>query len=269
MRIALVILALFATMLFGILALGNLSCQREPATSSKANIAEKSYTDHCDTQYAIFKSGFNEIWTFTKDSEHQLTTIATVIIALFTIILGVATILLANATKALVVDAKNTAEWQLRAYVNVRFKHLHSFDETIRASVKYKIRNIGKTPARAVVNRADIFVVPRPLPEGYVMPAIGTPPPTEIVVFPGQKFDCEAVASTTFTIEELNRVRDGSAQIYAAAEIFYDDVFGNPHRTFSPVLIQADTETLTRITTNYGRSDLKISFSTAPGTAET
>jgi hypothetical protein len=149
----------------------------------------------------------------------------------------------------------------LRAYLSGTVFHVSSFDKDELLIFKFRIENVGLTPARKVVHHAEVVVAPEPLPDNYIFPAIATPFSNPANIFPKQSFEGATTAISLITAEEKLQIIDGSARIYCCGEIFYEDVFGkNDCKTAFCASAVADSETMKKLASGYRKPDLKVNF---------
>jgi hypothetical protein len=126
------------------------------------------------------------------------------------------------------------------------------------------MRNVGQTPAYSVTQRSEIALFPHPLPPKHRFPAVtgeGSPPS---VLFPNVPFNGAKTASQPFSVDEIANIRNRTARIYIFGNIQYRDAFRKRRWTTFAVGVAADDATLAKLTSNYGPSDLKITFQHAP-----
>lgn len=159
--------------------------------------------------------------------------------------------------------SRETASKQLRAYVFGRCRFIHSFDATKFAEVMFEIENVGLTPANALRHNSDVVVGPHPLPFGFKFPQFCTPLSNPITVFPRFSFEARRMASSIFNAQDIANLISGTHRIYIYGRIVYDDIFGRTRETNFAVSVAADVGTLTKLTSNYLPSDLKVTFETA------
>jgi Ca2+/Na+ antiporter len=106
-------------------------------------------------------------------------------IAIFTVILAFATFYLWLATRALVRDAKETSQRQLRAYISANPSEISSAEKEERfVQITFILKNLGQTPARELHYIFDFSVFPNPLPIGFNYPAPTTPIHAGSTLFP-------------------------------------------------------------------------------------
>ncbi len=150
------------------------------------------------------------------------------IIAIFTVILGFATLFLWWATRNLVVDAKKTAERQLRAYIWARphTKRISNLSELSKDGVTFIVINNGQTPAYNVSHVIGIGVFDRPLKHGFPSePGFGKRG-SRFVLNPGMTSELGAALPIEISEEEKTSIIvDKSSAIYIWGEIRYDDAF--------------------------------------------
>lgn len=155
---------------------------------------------------------------------------------------------------------RRSARQQLRAYVSGRPKFIYSFDANFLASALIEIKNVGQTPAYHLTQRSEISVYPHPLPLDHRFPDLTSEPSPPVALFPGVDFDGTKTASRLFSTEEIERIRTQSAKIYIYGKIMYRDAFRKRRWTTFASSVGADDDTLTKLTSNYGPTDLKITW---------
>jgi len=115
--------------------------------------------------------------------------------------------------------AKQTAERQLRAYINLESAHLMLGEDTMsgqRVVLDIVFRNFGETPARTVRLQALEYFVSQSLPSPLIQHH-GTVGPTGKVMI-RETFD--------FTEEMIDRMRLEAPQVTIEGEIRYRTAFG-------------------------------------------
>lgn len=222
---------------------------------------EKQHKEQCEYEGPTWLAGF---YCFFALHDQFWVAFGTLILAVATGALGFATIFLWRSTKSLVSGAEENTQRQLRAYVSGTVFHVSSFDADELAIFRFKIENVGLTPARMVVHHSEVFVAPEPLPDDFVFPAIAAPLSNPANIFPKQSFEGSTTAVSFFTLEERRKIIDGSARIYCYGEIFYEDVFGKKDcRTNFCTAIVADVETMKKLSSGYRKPDLNVKFQIA------
>jgi hypothetical protein len=168
----------------------------------------------------------------------------------------------ADAAHATIEQAERHARQELRAYVSAEPNFLVAFDEEHFASARAEIKNLGQTPAHGVSTITAIDVLPYPLPEAFAFPAIQGNRSAPATLFPGKDLVSSGTSGRFFTSEEIKSIRDGSARVYVFGSTAYRDIFGQPHETQFSRSVKADPDTLTKLTSNYKPSDLRLQFQT-------
>jgi hypothetical protein len=158
---------------------------------------------------------------------------------------------------------QKSAQRQLRAYVSGDPEFVVAFDESTPTSIRYAIRNVGQTPALAMRQSAEIVLCPFPLPTGYQFSPILSEPSPPIVLFPNVPV-IGVKESRLFSTAEIADIRNRIVKIYIIGRIEYQDVFRKRHSTTFCAGIDADNDTLIKLTSYYRPPDLKISFFRAP-----
>ena len=144
--------------------------QRPDSQQSERNPNEAREPKNGERQnWSYYKKRIKEYWDrfidFADRRHDASIAIGTGFIALFTIVLAFATGFLWLSTRNLVIDAKQTAERQLRAYVFVQPTQTNITDDTI--SIRYVFQNTGQTPAYDVRHASKLEILPEPLPPGF------------------------------------------------------------------------------------------------------
>jgi hypothetical protein len=182
-------------------------------------------------------------------------------------ITGIATALLAVVTIGLVLlagEQSKTARAELRAYVSARPEHISSFDGTHRPKIIIKLFNHGQTPARKLRHRIEVGLLPNPLRPGLSLPEPLSAFSNPTTLFPGVEVNGSKSRENAFTAGELADIRNESVRIYVYGEVEYFDVFGDCWITTFCSGMQADAPTLKKLTSNYLKPDLSVTFEIAP-----
>jgi len=166
------------------------------------------------------------------DRRHDLVTAAaTIVIALFTFTLWRATDRLWDAGERQLAHLNETAERQLRAYVNIIKIIGRNLDD--RHAFTIEIRNYGQTPAYDVrTEGAIVLTTQTPLEHELALPA---DPPFiggAGTLAPGAENHIRIEIKPPLSNEELDQVRLGTKAIYIFGRIRYIDAF-NHHRQTS------------------------------------
>jgi hypothetical protein len=148
------------------------------------------------------------------------------LIALFTIILGIATWLLWRATRALVKGAEQTAELQLRAYIHTIGKDflIQDFDNE-RFVHRFRIVNVGQTPAYKLQVESVTKLLPYPLPRNFDFTAVPEGRnPSVMMVGPRRHVGHDSLPDTILTPAEMIRIRtpDSGLRLYSYGTIRYE-----------------------------------------------
>ncbi len=146
-----------------------------------------------------------------------------------TIALAIVTTFLWIATRRLVIDAKESSQRQLRAYVSVDTEHMtDSAGNTIPNRHGFVITNHGQTPAHELEHWTQLGVSEFPLKQG-----LGEPGQDRLivktVVHPGN--DRLIIEDMPLLPEELVAIEAGTHAWYAWGCVNYTDVFGQGHST--------------------------------------
>jgi len=149
------------------------------------------------------------------------------LVVVFTFLLFLATLALYWATRDLVRDAKNNAQRQLRAYVFVQ--NIESFwtaDKATKTITKWTFfpvwKNSGQTPTRSMVSTINVWVGQnaRPMPDNFDFPDYGKP--RRSMIGPGATMHGDRLE---LTVDQLQKIRAGTAHAYMWAWAEYNDVF--------------------------------------------
>jgi hypothetical protein len=155
---------------------------------------------------------------------------------------------------------RRSARRQLRAYVSAVVDFMFSFDDNHLSSASFTMKNVGQTPAYRLTHRTRIIIAPEPLPQGFKFSKLTGPGSPPIVLFPNVPFNGTKTADRLFSTSEIASIRENTSRIYIYGEIRYRDVFGRRRWTKFSQFVSADIDTLSKLTSNYGPSDLKITF---------
>lgn len=156
--------------------------------------------------------------------------IFTAITAAFTAVLAAFTILLAFYTRRLALIASETAERQLRAYVQVEIEKI-DFGPTVEVVLLAK--NVGQTPAYGTTVHSWVDLRPFPHPPGgsFTGPS-GAAPESKSIINGGQSTRNKTGSSRPLTDKEAAAVADGtSLRLYIYGDVTYEDAFKKPRHT--------------------------------------
>lgn len=156
----------------------------------------------------------------------------TAVTALFTAVLAVFTVLLALYTRRLAKVAEDTAERQLRAYVQVEIEKV-AFGTNSTTEVVLRASNVGQTPAYDVTVHSWVDVRPFPLPAGYSFlgPRADGPDSRDVINAGG------AIRNKTGTARPLSPEMRGeieqgtNTRLYVFGHVTYADTFKKPRHT--------------------------------------
>jgi hypothetical protein len=210
------------------------------------------------------ETAFYCLGDFLDQNEPAIIALAAIAIALFTGSLWVATARLWRATDRLVKGAEDTAQRQLRAYVTGIPEFMFSFDEEHLPYVKFRVHNSGLTPAKDVRHRTEINTLPHHIEPGMTLPPPSGPFSAPFVLFPHTDFFGTKRRDAVFDRATIAAIRSEAVCIYVYGEIEYVDAFGSKQSTTFCQAVRADADTLTKLTSLYGPSDLKLTFEIAP-----
>jgi len=176
--------------------------------------------------------------------------ILTAATALFTAILAVFTILLAIYTGRLAKTARDTAERQLRAYVQVEIEKI-DFNDTSGVEVVLLAKNVGQTPAyfATVHSWVDIRPFPHPKTGTFVGPN-GQQQEAASIINGGQAIRNKTGGARPLTQDEGREIARGtSARLYVYGNVVYTDAFQKMRRTHFCFALQG---------TPHGRCDVAL-----------
>jgi hypothetical protein len=157
--------------------------------------------------------------------ERFINAVGVAFIAAFTVLLALSTAMLWHATRALVRDAKDTAERQLRAYVgdykaDMKIVTFEAGGFGVRAHLE--LRNFGQTPAydftiwsRTQVDEENAIPFGQGLQEGVAL--------QKTVAFPDAGLHVNQIFAVTD--EDLAAIRNGTKKVFLWGEAKYVDAF--------------------------------------------
>ena len=150
-------------------------------------------------------------------------------LAIATVALVVVTAFLWIATRRLVIDAKESSQRQLRAYVSVDTEHMTDpHGNTIPDRHGFVVKNHGQTPAHVLEHWTQLCVSEFPLTQSLAAPSADRLI-VKTVVHPGN--DRLIIEDMPLHPEELAAIESGTHAWYAWGCVTYTDVFGEPHST--------------------------------------
>ena len=159
---------------------------------------------------------------------------------------------------------RDTADRQLRAYVAGIPNFMFAFSERSLPRAKFRLANSGVTPAHRLRHRTEIEILPNPVEAGMSLPTPSGNLSDPMVLFPNTDFAGTKTRAKVFDASEISRIRNGAASIYVYGEIEYFDIFEKRRTTSFCFRLDADKPTLNKLTSDYGPSDLTLSFAVAP-----
>jgi hypothetical protein len=173
-----------------------------------------------------------EFWRWLFNNLTELTGMLTLI---FTLVLAGATIMLWLATRDLVVDAKDTAQRQLRAYLYIAANDLgliNNPDGSSTVTIKPSLKVFGLTPATSIVPVWHVMTVPVPgsmtisspnLTPESVLEAVHDV--SNLVENPSQDM---ALLGKGIKLEkdDIEAIKQKHKMLFVYGTISYDDVFG-------------------------------------------
>jgi hypothetical protein len=160
--------------------------------------------------------------------------------------------------------SRDTARRQLRAYVAGIPDFMFAFSDSSLPRTRFKLHNSGTTPAHRLRHRTEIEILPNPVEAGMSLPAPSGNFSDPMVLFPNTNFTGNKTRAKVFDTGEISRIRNGTASIYVYGEIEYFDIFENRQTSSFCFRLEADKTTLNKLTSDYGPSDLTLSFAIAP-----
>lgn len=163
------------------------------------------------------------------------------IVGIFVSIAGLAALLVSlSQTRTAIRDTRELGEFQMRAYVSLVEGEKESLvgPSEIKAGtkpeVKLKFTNNGATPAKNQRYIATLEVMSHPAPEptgDMIVPTAGQHQPTNSL-HQGQFGFGSATTELPLTEDDLTELfQSMTKKLYAFGIIYYDDVFGKPHKT--------------------------------------
>jgi hypothetical protein len=159
---------------------------------------------------------------YERTSSDRMLVWFTGVLALGTLALGAATILLWRATRQLVIEARENAERQLRAYLGVESSSIN-YPQGSQPVAALTFKNYGNTPAyeftiNSGIGMAPSFdALPPPLPE-----RLGEP---RGVLSPGATAVLVRTGPVPLGREQLAMLADGRSTIFVYGEVRYTDAF--------------------------------------------
>jgi hypothetical protein len=263
------LLAIIGSLAIGLIALSlggppyQVSQTPNIETKQQSDGGHKSDNDRGDTKATITSGGDRKAENREDEASEYWTLfgrklkITDTLLVLFTFTLW-------WATRDLVSDGKESTSRQLRAYVSGTVFHVSSFAKDELVIFKFRLENVGLTPARNVAHHSEVVVAPEPLPADYIFPEITTALSNPANIFPKQSFEGSATATSFFTTEQTTQIIGGTARIYCCGEIFYEDVFGKTDcKTAFCAAVVGDVDTMKKLANGYRKTDLKIAFQIA------
>jgi len=152
-------------------------------------------------------------------------------------LLSIVTLMLWAATVRLVRGADQTAERQLRAYIDTRSATIVDFEPGEQPTVTMEFRNVGQTPAKNV--RVKVRVQIRPEDDPPENAEIETGGSRSTIGSKG-KFSAHVSMASPLTEDQMEAIELGDAALFVSGIVRYDDIFGNPRLTRFRVKLTAD-----------------------------
>ncbi|MEO9167810.1 MAG: hypothetical protein ABI230_05340 [Aestuariivirga sp.] len=157
------------------------------------------------------------------------TTYFTLWLAVFTGVLAVFTIALWFVTLGIFRDSKDSSERQQRAYVMVEGLSLSRNPQSeVGFGATVTAKNFGQTPAREVIEWAQISVRSMPNTEPFVK--VDTPYPSKSVLAPGV-YSTQIPTHSEISDAIKIMILMSKAAIFVCGEISYIDAFNKPRTT--------------------------------------
>jgi len=161
-----------------------------------------------------------------KAFNDRLIACSTVILALVTTALAIFTAFLWKATNKLVGSTKDTAERQLRAYINISHGKVLYINDPQNRIFQLDIKNFGQTPAYEVSTVFKCIVREYPLGKSNPLESV-TSEEHQIFSVLGPTCEYRRDMIAPYNGEWVEpKIIDGSAAIYGFGEIRYRDAFG-------------------------------------------
>lgn len=124
---------------------------------------------------------------------------------------------------------------QMRAYLSVRIDRGVYQDQSanLRFAVMPMLTNTGFTPAHKVAYSAKADILPFPLADEFVFPALEKPRSVFGLLAPQQNLTMNAmVQGDFFDDDEVENIKRGhERRLYVWGTVVYEDVFGQPRHT--------------------------------------
>jgi hypothetical protein len=155
------------------------------------------------------------------------------LLVLFTFVLAFATLRLWLATRDLVVDAEDTAERQLRAYVYIGSADTNmktNPDGTSTFTYTPAIKVFGMTPAAWVSPSWDLQIFPAWSPGKFPKLPLSVTR-IDLVAVPSQNPYPLETKSLVLQATDIASLQEKSTMIVAFGRVTYNDVFGKPRWT--------------------------------------
>lgn len=150
---------------------------------------------------------------------------------------------------------KDSAERQLRAYIDVRAGRVTAFHWGMKPKAEIKFLNSGQTPARNLTARLIIRI--DPLPDAFKIWLSGVPGSSKADLGAHVPTGMSVEYSETLSQEEFEGIKAGTHGLFVGGVIRYYDVFGKRHFTvfrLTPDLREIDLHGTTLIACQRGNS---------------
>ncbi len=189
---------------------------------------DASVTDHC-LNYDEIRAWAFQTFDFTSRVAARANTWAALIIAIFTAVLAIFTARLWRSTQKLWTVTNRTLQYaeqrsrkELRAYVSVEPLGITEYVGHNLLVGRFKVRNIGKIPARDVSIYSTTALDADPARRDF---AIGTPRISPTVLQPGAKMEFVSYEGYPIPADQLDRREPLklAGYLYVWGEVLYTD----------------------------------------------
>lgn len=175
-----------------------------------------------------------------KTFNDRLIAWSTVFLALVTTALAIFTAFLWKSTNRLVGSAEDTAQRQLRAYINISGGRVLNIDDPQNRIFRLDIKNFGQTPAYEVSTVFKCIVREYPLDKNKPLDPV-TDEEHKIFSVMGPTCEYRRDMIAPYNGEWVEpKIKDGSTAIYGFGEIRYRDAFGIQRVTEFRYMCQGD-----------------------------
>ena len=172
-----------------------------------------------------------------------------------------------KATQQMAIDTRDIGEAQVRAYVEVSVASFSvPFPKPGKASVTFRVNNIGQSPAHNVSTSVAVFVGEKNFMEWCEAEAPDEPEQSNVIV-PGRPIVVTATTWGDITEDEVLSITavDPPLVLFAACEVTYTDVFKKRRRTtYLGSYVRFQTKGMGSLPTSYDFAE-NWAFTFVPG----